>query len=60
MNPQPRIPDAERSAQLLVNLRNARLALAESNLELAELNAKFDQQLSQQRLQRLRQSRSIV
>lgn len=56
MTKQPRIPDPETSKRLLANLRRTRLEMAEFNLELAEINARLEQELRQQRLKRVRRS----
>lgn len=56
MTQQPRIPDPETSKRLLENLRRARLELAESNLELAEVSALLDKELREQRLSRVRRT----
>jgi hypothetical protein len=54
MNQQPRIPDPATSKRLLENLRKSRLALAESNLELAEVSDLLERELRVQRLNRVR------
>jgi hypothetical protein len=56
MTQQPRIPDSAISKRLLDNLRRSRLALAESNLELAEISALLENDLRQQQLKRVRGS----
>jgi hypothetical protein len=56
MTQQPRIPDPETSKRLLKNLRHARLELAESNLELAEVSALLERELREQRLNRVRRT----
>ena len=50
MNKQPRIPDPETSKRLLANLRRTRLEMEEFNLQLDEIIARFEQDLSQQKL----------
>ncbi|MGK7926530.1 MAG: hypothetical protein AB4290_15035 [Spirulina sp.] len=54
MNNQPQIPDAETSQRLLNNLRRTRLEVREVNLELAEINARLENYLRQQQLERVR------
>ena len=56
MNKQPRIPDAETSKRLLTNLRKTNLEMQEFNLQLNELIARFEQELCEQKLKRVRQS----
>lgn len=56
MTQQPRIPDSETSKRLLENLRKTHLQTQEFNKELAEINARLAQYISQQRLQRVRRS----
>jgi hypothetical protein len=56
MTQQPHIPDSATSKRLLDNLRRSRLALAESNLELAEISALLENDLRQQQLKRVRGS----
>jgi hypothetical protein len=56
MNKQPHIPDPETSKRLLANLRRTRLEMEEFNLQLDEIIARFEQDLSQQKLQRVRRS----
>jgi phage shock protein A len=56
MDKQPRIPDTETSKRLLTNLRRTRLEMEEFNLQLDQIIARFDQELSQQKLQRVRRS----
>lgn len=60
MTKQPRIPDPETSKRLLANLRRTRLEMEEFNLELAEINAKLEEHVRQQRLKRLRRSISVL
>ncbi|MCL1473789.1 hypothetical protein [Argonema antarcticum] len=60
MTKQPRIPDPETSKRLLANLRRTRLELGEVNQELAEINAMLAQYISQQQLQRVRRSLSVL
>ena len=60
MTNQPRIPDPETSKRLLANLRRTRLELGEVNQELAEINAMLAQYISQQQLQRVRRSLSVL
>jgi DNA-binding protein H-NS len=55
MTKQPRIPDPEISKQLLANLRQTRLEMAEFNLELAEINTKLEEHIRQQRSNQGRQ-----
>ena len=56
MDKQPRIPDTETSKRLLTNLRRTKLEMEEFNLQLDQIIARFDQELSQQKLQRVRRS----
>jgi phage shock protein A len=56
MDKQPRIPDTETSKRLLTNLRRTRLEMEEFNLQLDQIIARFEQELSQQKLQRVRRS----
>jgi hypothetical protein len=56
MTLQPRIPDSATSKRLLDNLRQSRLELAESNLELAEISALLENDLRQQQLKRVKGS----
>ena len=60
MTKQPRIPDRETSKRLLANLRRTRLELGEVNQELAQINAMLAQYISQQQLQRVRRSLSVL
>jgi hypothetical protein len=60
MTKQLRIPDPETSKRLLTNLRRTRLELGEVNQELAEINAMLAQYISQQQLQRVRRSLSVL
>ena len=53
---QPHAPDSETSKRLLANLRQTRLEMREFNLELEEIMARLEQDLRQQRLQRVRSS----
>ena len=57
---QPRIPDPETSKRLLANLRKTHLEMQEFNEELAEINARLAQYISQQRLQRVRRSLEVL
>jgi hypothetical protein len=56
MKKQPGIPDPETSKYLLRNLRRSRLELDEINLQLDEISAKFEQELLEQKLKRVRKS----
>jgi hypothetical protein len=56
MSDQPRVPAPETARQLLVNLRRTRLEMQEFNLELAEINAKLERDIREQKLQRLRRA----
>ena len=60
MTKQPLIPNPETSKRLLANLRRTRLEMAEFNLELAEINARLEHELQQQRLKRVRHSLGIL
>ncbi|MBE9229649.1 hypothetical protein IQ264_30030 [Phormidium sp. LEGE 05292] len=60
MTKQPRIPDPETSKRLLANLRKTHLEMQEFNEELAEINARLAQYISQQKLQRVRHSLNIL
>ncbi|MEM9543594.1 MAG: hypothetical protein AAGA60_29395 [Cyanobacteria bacterium P01_E01_bin.42] len=54
MNNPPKIPDTETSQRLLNNLRHTRLEVREVNLELAEINARLENYIRQQQLERVR------
>ncbi|WP_204103504.1 MULTISPECIES: hypothetical protein [Spirulina sp. CCY15215] len=54
MNNQPKIPDKETSQRLLNNLRHTRLEVREVNLELAAINARLENYIRQQQLERVR------
>lgn len=56
MKKQPGIPDPETSKYLLRNLRRSRLELDEINLQLDEISARFEQELLEQKLKRVRKS----
>ena len=56
MKKQPGIPDPETSKYLLRNLRRSRLELDEINLQLDEISAKFEEELLEQKLKRVRKS----
>lgn len=60
MTKQPRIPDPETSKRLLANLRKTHLEMQEFNEELAEINARLAQYISQQKLQRVRHSLDVL
>lgn len=60
MTKQPRIPDPKTSKRLLANLRKTHLEMQEFNEELAEINARLAQYISQQRLQRVRRSLDVL
>ncbi|MFB2920040.1 hypothetical protein [Aerosakkonema funiforme] len=60
MTKQPRIPDPETSKRLLANLRKTHLEMQEFNEELAEINARLAQYISQRRLQRVRRSLDVL
>ncbi len=53
---QPRIRDPQTYDRLLKNLRRTRLEMAECNLRLAEVEARFEIELCQQRRQRVQKS----
>lgn len=56
MTTQPRVPEAETSKRLLANLRRHRLELDQVNLQLEEISALFEQELRQQKINRVRRS----
>jgi hypothetical protein len=56
MNRQPSMPDPSVDKKLLGNLRRARLEMEEVGLQLDSVIARFDEQIRQQRLNRLKQS----
>ena len=60
MTNQPRIPDPGTSKRLLANLRKTHLEMQEFNEELAEINARLAQYISQQKLQRVRHSLNVL
>ncbi len=60
MTKQPRIPDPKTSKRLLSNLRKTHLEMQELNEELAEINARLAQYISQQKLQRVRHSLDVL
>lgn len=60
MTKQPRIPDPETSKRLLANLRRTRLEMEEFNLELAQINARLEHELHQQRLKRVRRTLGVL
>ena len=60
MTKQPRIPDPETSKRLLANLRRTRLEMEEFNLELAQINARLQHELHQQRLKRVRRKLGVL
>ncbi|MFB2833037.1 hypothetical protein [Floridanema evergladense] len=60
MTNQPRIPDPETSKRLLANLRKTHLEMQEFNEELAEINARLAQYISQQKLQRVRHCLDVL
>lgn len=53
---QPRIPDPQTYDRLLKNLRRTRLEMAEWNLQLAEVEARLEMDLRQQRRRRVQKS----
>ena len=59
MNQKPHIPEPETSKRLLAKLRRTRLELEENNLELAEINAKLEHDIRQQRLVRVRRALEV-
>lgn len=60
MTNKPRIPDPETAKRLLANLRRTHLEMEEFNQELAEINARLEHDIRQQRLQRVRRSLSVL
>ena len=59
MKKQPMMPDPSVDSRLLANLRQARISFEEVDLQVEELIAKFDELVSQQRLQRSSVSKKI-
>ncbi|WP_013322531.1 hypothetical protein [Gloeothece verrucosa] len=55
MSNKPTIPDPSVNARLINNLRRAGLDFEEVGLQLEEVIAKFDANLRQQKLQRIKQ-----
>lgn len=60
MTNQPRIPDPETSKRLLSTLRKTHLEMQEFNEELAEINARLAQYISQRKLQRVRHFLNVL
>jgi hypothetical protein len=60
MTNQPLMPDPSVDQRLLGNLRRARLEIEELGLQLDEVLARFDEEIRQQRLKRIRQSLSLA
>ena len=56
MKNQPKIPNPETSKRLLNNLRRTRLEVREISLELAEINAKLEDDIRQKQLDRVRKT----
>ena len=56
MKNQPQIPSSETSKRLLNNLRRTRLEVREISLELAEINAKLEDDIRQKQLDRVRKT----
>ncbi len=56
MKNQPQIPNPETSKRLLNNLRRTRLEVREISLELAEINAKLEDDIRQKQLDRVRKT----
>ena len=59
MKAQPMVPDAAVNRRLLDNLRQARLAFEEVDLQVEELVAKFDELIRQQKLQRIKHKQKM-
>ena len=59
MKAEPMVPDAAVNRRLLDNLRQARLAFEEVDLQVEELVAKFDELIRQQKLQRIKQKQRM-
>jgi len=59
MKAQPMVPDTVVNRRLLDNLRQARLAFEEVDLQVEELVAKFDELIRQQRLQRIKHKQKM-
>lgn len=51
------MPDPEKVKQTVAKLRQARLELAEVNQEWAEINARLEENIRQQKLKRIRHSK---
>jgi hypothetical protein len=60
MNNQPHIPDPETSKRLLANLRRSRLAIEAATLELEDITAQLENYSRHQRLNRVRNSLSLL
>ena len=60
MTNQPLMPNSSVDQHLLDNLRHARLELEELGLEFDAVLARFDEEIRQQRLQRVRNSLSLL
>ncbi|MGB8699938.1 MAG: hypothetical protein WCD18_11025 [Thermosynechococcaceae cyanobacterium] len=60
MTNQPLMPDPSVDRRLLSNLRRARLEIEELGLQLDEVLARFDEEIRQQRLQRIQKSLSLA
>ena len=55
MEDRPMMPDPAVDSRLIGNLRRARLAFEEVDLQLEELVSNFDEVIRQQKLQRIKQ-----
>ena len=55
MKKQAMMPDLSVDRRLLDNLRQARLSFEEVDLQMEEIIAKLDEQIRQQKLQRIKQ-----
>jgi len=56
MKNKPQIPNTETSKRLLNNLRRTRLEVREVSLELAEINARLEDEIRQKQLERVRKT----
>lgn len=56
MSDKHHMPDPEKVKQTVANLRRTRIEMEEFGLELAEINARLEHDIHQQRLQRARRS----
>ena len=59
MKAKPMVPDSAVNRRLLDNLRQARLAFEEVDLQVEELVAKFDELIRQQKLQRIKHKQKM-